>query len=203
MKRPNLIICIAFFTFSIGVALVWFWLSSSQLSAKPIDSSFTEETISKSILPESPTQPSSEQMKIKFLSSEKRDFNSDRDLSLYEQGKTYDFSLRKVKTLSAERQQFREFLWKQWAMRRRTKVTAKTYSSEGDPTTSTYYIEPNKNGNWQIVVESVSECCWFYAMRKPKKKVERRRFSTTYSELKRVQEIQNENGMFLARLYPN
>ncbi len=53
--------------------------------------------------------------------------NSERDLSLYEQEKTYDFSWSKSKTLRAERDEFREYLWQQWLKQRRTKVTATFY----------------------------------------------------------------------------
>ncbi|MCA1625904.1 MAG: hypothetical protein LC768_05930 [Acidobacteria bacterium] len=121
--------------------------------------------------------------------------NSNRDLSLYEQGKTYDFSWSKLKTLRAEREEFREYLWQQWSKQRRTTVTATFYSVEGDPTTSTYYIEPDESGRWHIAVES--ECCWTYAMLKPKKQRERRKYSATYSDLERVQEVQDKNGLFL------
>jgi nuclear transport factor 2 (NTF2) superfamily protein len=120
-----------------------------------------------------------------------------RNLTLYEQGKTYDFSLGNVKTRRAERNKFREFLWQQWSKQRRARVTATFYSVEGDPTISTYYIEPNESGQWHIFVESESECCWTYAMQKPKKQRERRKYSTTYSGLERVQEVQDKNGIFL------
>jgi hypothetical protein len=72
MRRFNLLIGIAIFTFSIGVALVWFWLSFSKLPSASFDSPPTEETISTSVLPELPIKPLSEQVQIKFLSSEKR-----------------------------------------------------------------------------------------------------------------------------------
>jgi hypothetical protein len=64
MKRSNLLIGIAIFTFSIGVAVAWSWSSFSQL--------LTEEVVSTLGLPESPTKPLSEEVKIRFLSSEKR-----------------------------------------------------------------------------------------------------------------------------------
>jgi len=130
------------------------------------------------------------------LSQSKAD-NSNRDLSLYEHGKTYDFSWSKVKTLRAEREEFRQFLWQQWSKQRRTKVTATFYSIEGDPTTSTYYIEPDASGRWHIVIESESECCWSYAMQKPKKQRELRKYIETYTDLERVQEIQDKTGLFL------
>ena len=68
MKRLNLLIGIAIFTFSIGVALVWFWLSVSKLPVVVFDSPPAEKQVS----PELPTKPLSEQVQIKFLSSEKR-----------------------------------------------------------------------------------------------------------------------------------
>ncbi len=123
--------------------------------------------------------------------------NSKRDLTVYEQGKTYDFSWSKVKTMRAERNEFRGFLWQQWSKQRRTKVTATFYSVEGDPTISTYYIEPIESGRWHIAVESESECCWSCAMQKPKKQRERRRRSVIYNDLERVQEVQDKNGLFL------
>ena len=99
-----------------------------------------------------------------------------------------------MKTLRAERDDFREFVWQQWSKQRRTKVTATFYSIEGDPTTSTYYIEPDKSGGWHIFVESESECCWSYAMQKPKKKRERRKSTETYTDLERVQAVQGKDG---------
>lgn len=123
--------------------------------------------------------------------------NSKRDLTVYEQGKTYDFSWSKVKTMRAERNEFRGFLWQQWSKQRRTKVTATFYSVEGDPTISTYYIEPIESGRWHIAVESESECCWSCTMQKPKKQRERRRRSVIYNDLERVQEVQDKNGLFL------
>ena len=134
---------------------------------------------------------------VSSQSKETSSGNSNRDLSLYEQGKTYDFSWGKVKTLRAEREEFREYLWQQWSKQRRTKVTATFYSIEGDPTISTYYIEPDESRSWRIVVESESECCWFYAIQKPKKKRERRKFSATYTDLERVREVKDKNGLFL------
>jgi hypothetical protein len=64
MKRSNLLIGIAIFTFSIGVAVAWSWSSFSQL--------LTKETVSTSTLPKLPAKPLSEEVQIKFLSSEKR-----------------------------------------------------------------------------------------------------------------------------------
>lgn len=119
------------------------------------------------------------------------------DLSLYDQGKTYDFSWGKPKTLRAEREEFRDYLWQQWSKQRRTKVTTTFYTIEGDPTTHTYYIEPDKNGRWHIFVESESDCCWFYAMQKPEKKREHRKFNAIYTDLERVQAVQDKNGLFL------
>lgn len=122
--------------------------------------------------------------------------SSKRDLSLYEQSKTYDFRWGKA-TLRAEREEFREFLWQQWLKQRRTKVTAKFYSKEGDPTISTYYIEPTEIGYWRIVVESESECCWFYAMQTPKKQRVVKKSIAVFNGIERVQEVKDRNGLFL------
>jgi hypothetical protein len=47
-----------------------------------------------------------------------------RDLSLYEQGKSYGFSWDNRETLKNELDEFKQFLWQQWSKQRRTKVTA-------------------------------------------------------------------------------
>ena len=72
MKRLNLLIGIAIFTFSIGVALVWFWLSFSKPAVEIFDLSPSEKTALTSASPELPAKPLSELVQIKFLSSEKR-----------------------------------------------------------------------------------------------------------------------------------
>ena len=68
MKRLNLFIGIAIFTFSIGVAVVWFWLSFSKHPIAFFDSPPTE----KQVPSEFPAKSLSESVQIKFLSSEKR-----------------------------------------------------------------------------------------------------------------------------------
>ncbi len=72
MKRLNLLIGIAVFTFSIGVALVWFYLSFSKVPAEMSDLLLSEKNVSTFVLPEPSAKPLSELVQIKLLSSEKR-----------------------------------------------------------------------------------------------------------------------------------
>lgn len=52
--------------------------------------------------------------------------------------------------------EIRGFLWEHWKQRRVGRVTATFYTIEGDPTSSTFFIEPDTKGCWSIRVESVS-----------------------------------------------
>jgi flagellar basal body-associated protein FliL len=57
MKRLNLLIGIAIFTFNIGVGFVWFWLSFSKLPVALFNSSPAKESASTTVSPEPPAKP--------------------------------------------------------------------------------------------------------------------------------------------------
>lgn len=86
-----------------------------------------------------------------------------RDLSRYKDGGTYDLKwTRGGEELEEMRAKLRAFVWEHWSQRRLGRVTAVIYTVEGDPTTNTFYVEPNESGGWQVATEYESECCWFY-----------------------------------------
>jgi|GEM_PF-7004893 len=66
--------------------------------------------------------------------------------------------------LEEMRSKLRAFLRENWSQRRPGCITATIYTIEGDPTTTTFYVEPDKNGTWRVATEYESECCWFYGM---------------------------------------
>ena len=115
-----------------------------------------------------------------------------RDLARYANGGTFDFSWGLgPKALAEMKPKLREFLWEHWSQKRLGRVVATFYTIEGDPTTHHLYIEPDENGRWRVVSEYESECCWFYAVEKKKRKRERRRGVDVYDIVERVEEVRN------------
>lgn len=97
-----------------------------------------------------------------------------RDLSRYKDGGTYNLSWsRGGEELEEMRSKLRAFLWEHWSQRRLGRITATIYTIEGDPTTTTFYVEPNEGGDWQVATEYESECCWFYGMEGKERKREK------------------------------
>ena len=96
-----------------------------------------------------------------------------RDLSRYKDGGTYDLNWSRSGEEHEEmRSKLRAFLWEHWSQRRLGRITATIYTIEGDPTTTTFYVEPDKNGAWRVSTEYESECCWFYGMEGKERKRE-------------------------------
>ena len=86
-----------------------------------------------------------------------------RDISRYKNGGAYNLNWsRSGEELEEMRSKVRAFLWEHWSQRRLGRITATIYTIEGDPTTTTFYVEPDKKGTWQVATEYESECCWFY-----------------------------------------
>jgi len=98
-----------------------------------------------------------------------------RELSKYDNGGAFDFAWDIAPQHDQMRAKLREFVWQHWREKRMGRVVAKFHSIEGDPTTYTFYIEPDVHGRWRVVSEYETECCWFYAMdkKKRKRKIER------------------------------
>ncbi|HEV2495307.1 MAG TPA: hypothetical protein VG204_19790 [Terriglobia bacterium] len=74
-----------------------------------------------------------------------------RDLRLYDQPAPYTLpvSLRDGQRKKVEAE-IRGFLWTHWHQHRLGKLVATWYSKEGEPTTYTYFVEPDEKGVWQI-----------------------------------------------------
>jgi hypothetical protein len=118
-----------------------------------------------------------------------------RDLAHYDGGGTFDFNWGiGPKAHERMRPKLREFLWEHWSQKRLGHVVAIFYTIEGDPTTHNLYIEPDESGRWRVVSEHESECCWFYALEKKKRKRERRKGTEIYDTVERIEEMKNGTG---------
>ncbi len=96
-----------------------------------------------------------------------------RDLSRYKDGGAYDLNWSRSGEEHEEmRSKLRAFLWEHWSQPRLGRIIATIYAIEGDPTTITFYVEPNESGEWQVATEYDSECCWFYGMEGKERKRE-------------------------------
>ena len=96
-----------------------------------------------------------------------------RDLSRYEDGGTVDLSWdRGGAELEGSRSKLRNFLWEHWSQHRLGRIVSTIYSLEGDPTTISFYVEPDENGAWRVATEYERYCCWFYGMEGKERKRE-------------------------------
>src|SRR5262245_60718239 len=99
-----------------------------------------------------------------------------RDMTRYDNGGVFDFSWGAGPEAHARMNpKLRGFLWEHWTQKRLAHVVVTLYTIEGDPTTYNLYIEPDRDQRWRVAAEYESECCWFYAMEKPKRKRERKK----------------------------
>ena len=111
-----------------------------------------------------------------------------RDLSGYDEGGTFDFNWSTGSDAHQRMSpQLRQFVWQHWHNKQRAHVLETFYSIEGDPTTYNLFIEPDTNGRWRVVAEWERECCWFYAMHKPKRKRERTNGVSVYDIVERIE----------------
>jgi hypothetical protein len=77
-----------------------------------------------------------------------------RDLSRYEKAGPYTMELKlDAKARAKLESDIREFLWNHWQQRRPGQVTITRYSREGEPSTSSYFVEPDEKGVWHIAVK--------------------------------------------------
>lgn len=76
-----------------------------------------------------------------------------RDLSLYDKAGplTLDNTMPNEMRKKTEAQ-VREFLWDHWQRRRLGYLVLTAYSKEGEPSTSTYFIEPDERNVWHTNV---------------------------------------------------
>lgn len=77
-----------------------------------------------------------------------------RKLSLYEKVGPYTLELTiDAHARASKEAEIREFLWNHWQQRRLGQVTVTQYSREGEPRTSSYFVEPDEKGTWHIAVK--------------------------------------------------
>jgi len=124
-----------------------------------------------------------------------------RDMTRYDNGGVFDFSWGAGPEAHARMNpKLRGFLWEHWTQKRLAHVVVTLYTIEGDPTTYNLYIEPDRDQRWRVAAEYESECCWFYAMEKPKRKRERKKGIVVYDVIERVQT--SGNGQKTLSLIP-
>lgn len=76
-----------------------------------------------------------------------------RNLSLYDKAGPYVISMNlDAQSRNRMESDARNFLWSHWHQRRRGHVMVTQYSKEGEPSISSYFIEPQNEGVWQVVV---------------------------------------------------
>jgi len=82
--------------------------------------------------------------------------NTDRDLKGYETIKYQYKSSQKDERRQVD-SKMREFLWGHWHDRRLAVMSFKSYSTEGDSKITTFFVEPDNQGTWQICVDEQEE----------------------------------------------
>jgi hypothetical protein len=119
-----------------------------------------------------------------FQSASSESKKVERNLNRYEKAGPYVVRNHPVPDRARLEAEIRGFLWKHWSARRLGMLVATGFNMEGDPTTSTYFVEPDKKGRWVIHVESSSTI----AALLPKGEEPRRmKHEETYLELSRVE----------------
>jgi hypothetical protein len=118
-----------------------------------------------------------------------------RDLTHYDNGGVFDFSWGDGPEAHAHMMpKLRRFLWEHWTQNRLAHVVVILYTIEGDPTTYNLFVEPERDQRWRVVAEYESECCWFYAMEKPKRKRKREKGLAICDVVERVQASKSDRA---------
>jgi hypothetical protein len=111
-----------------------------------------------------------------------------RDLTHYDDGGAFDLGWAGRPDADAKmRPKLRDFLWEHWTQKHLAHVVVTFYTIEGDPMTYNLFVEPDRDRRWRVVAEYESECCWYYAMEKPKRKRKREKGAVIYDVVERVQ----------------
>lgn len=77
-----------------------------------------------------------------------------RDLSGYEKAGPYTIELNLDAPARANIEaEVREFLWNHWQQRRLGYVRVTLFSKEGEPSASSYFVEPDEKSAWRIAVK--------------------------------------------------
>jgi hypothetical protein len=118
-----------------------------------------------------------------------------RDMARYDDGGAFDFRWDAgLKAHALMNGKLRDFLWEHWTQKRLAHVVVTLYTIEGDPTTYNLFIEPDGSQRWRVVAEYESECCWSYALEKPRRKRTRKKGVALYDVVERVQISGNDQG---------
>jgi hypothetical protein len=118
-----------------------------------------------------------------------------RDLTRYDDGGAFDFNWGAGPETHAQMMpKLRRFLWEHWTQKHLAHLVVTLYSIEGDPTTYNLFIEPDKDQRWRVVAEYERECCWFYAMEKPKRKRKREKGVAIYDVVERFPISRSNQG---------
>lgn len=76
-----------------------------------------------------------------------------RDLSHYDRVGPYTVDLNLDGQAGANTEaEVREFLWNHWQQRRLGYVTITFYNTEGEPSVSSYFVEPDEKSVWRIAI---------------------------------------------------
>jgi hypothetical protein len=118
-----------------------------------------------------------------------------RDMTHYDDGGVFDFSWGAGPEVHAQMMpKLRRFLWEHWTQKRLAHVVVTLYTLEGDPTTYNLFVEPDRDQRWRVVAEYERECCWFYALEKPKRKRKREKGVALYEVVERVQTSRSDQA---------
>ena len=113
---------------------------------------------------------------------------ADRDLSRYEKTGPYVVRSHPESDRIRLEAEIRDFLWKLWSSCRLGMLVATGFNLEGDPTTSTYFVEPDSEGRWVIHVEAISIIA---ALLAKGEELRRMKHEETYSDVARVELLDN------------
>jgi len=78
----------------------------------------------------------------------------ERNLSLYDQGGTYEFHIFQddSKSYGAKADAMREFLWTHWRSHHLGYMVVKRHPIDQAPNTTYYYLEPDEIGVWHLLM---------------------------------------------------
>ena len=119
-----------------------------------------------------------------------------RDLTLYDKAGPFEITLDDMTRGHGQvvEGKIRQWLWNHWTSQRRACLKVKRYSNEGEPSTSSYFVEPDDRGRWRIAVVIVRV---LMDGRHPSKKVEQENAYEAYS-VERVEPQRDKAGGFVS-----
>jgi hypothetical protein len=110
-----------------------------------------------------------------------------RNLKDYTQGPSLDLKDQYLDAKKTELQiaPARQFLWELWKSRTRGYFKETSYSVEGVPGWCTFFVEPDRAGKWQIVLECRTSTCPFLSKARCRKYL-RTIATETYDSVERI-----------------